>query len=239
MLIIAVSVGALFFCTIIGFGIYGFIHRGQHLSLDALSKGFSSNALYLVFVQLAAYLAVVGFMALLSWTRHQLSLPQAISWNTPSRRPALFALGGGLCLALISDIGNAVLNPWIPKSLPITELFKDRPSAFLLAGFAILIAPWVEEMFFRGFLYPALARYTGALVSILITAGAFTLLHGAQLGYSWAPLLLIFIVGVALTVVRAATRSVAVCVIVHMTYNFILLVETFVATHGFRQMQGF
>lgn len=235
LLIVVVAFVALIFCTVIGFGIYWVLHRGQ--SPDALSKGFSSDALYLVLLQLAAYLVVVGFMALLSWTRHQLSLPQAISWNAPSQRRALFALGGGVCLALISDIGNVVLNPWIPKSLPITELFKDRPSAFLLAGFAILIAPWVEEMFFRGFLYPALARYTGALVSILITAGAFTLLHGAQLSYSWAPLLLIFIVGVTLTAVRAATDSVALCVIVHMTYNFILLAQTFAATHGFRQMQ--
>lgn len=231
-----VAVGALFFCSVVVFAIYWALHRGQ--SPDALSKGFSSNALYLVFLQLAAYLVVVGFMVLLSRTRHQLSLPQAISWNAPSLRRAWFALGGGLCLALISDIGNVVLNPWIPKSLPITELFKDRPSAFLLGGFAVLIAPFVEEMFFRGFLYPALARYTGALASILITGGLFALLHGAQLSYSWAPLLLIFIVGVTLTVVRAATRSVALCVIVHMTYNFILLAQTFAATHGFRQMQG-
>jgi membrane protease YdiL (CAAX protease family) len=70
------------------------------------------------------------------------------------------------------------------------------------------------------------------------TASAFALLHGAQLGYSWAPLLLIFIVGVALTVTRVVTRSVATGVIVHMTYNFVLLLQTYIVTHGFRQMQG-
>jgi uncharacterized protein len=238
LLIGVVAFFSLFFATLGAFGIYLVNHRWQHLSVDALSKQFSRDTLYLVLMQFAAYLLVIGFMALLSWNRHQLSLSQAISWNAPSARHAWYAIAGGLALALVSDVGDVVLSPWIPKSLPITEMFKDRPSALLLAGFGILIAPLVEEMFFRGFLYPALARLTGALPSIVVTATLFTLLHGAQLSFSWAPLLLIFIVGITLTVVRARTHSVALCVIVHMTYNFTLLAQTFVATHGFRQMQG-
>lgn len=238
LLIAVVALISLLFCATVALGVYSFTHRWQHLSVDALSKQFSRDTLYLVLMQLAAYLFVIGFMALLAWNRHQLSLSQAISWNAPSARHAWYAVAGGLALALLSDVGDVVLSPWIPKSLPITELFKDRSSAFLLAGFGILIAPLVEEMFFRGFLYPALARFTGALPSIVITGAAFTLLHGAQLSYSWAPLLLIFIVGLTLTAVRARTNSLALCVIVHMTYNFTLLAQTFVATHGFRQMQG-
>lgn len=236
VLILVTAFFSLMFCTIAGLAVYWFNHRGLHLSSDALSKAFSRDTLYLVFVQLAAYLFIVGFMALLSWSRHHLSLPQAISWNAPSGRRVLSALALGMGLALVSDVGNIVLSRWIPKSLPITEMFKDRPSAFLLAGFGIMVAPLVEEMVFRGFLYPALARFTGAAISILVTASLFTLLHGAQLSFSWAPLLLIFIVGVALTVVRAVTRSVATSVVVHITYNFTLLAQTFVATHGFRQM---
>jgi membrane protease YdiL (CAAX protease family) len=238
LFIAVVAFVSLLFCSLLAFGVYSFTHRWQHLASDALSKAFLRDALYLVVMQLAAYLFVIGFMALLAWNRHQVSLPQAISWNAPSGRHAGYAVCGGIALAFISDVGNAVLGPWIPKSLPITELFKDRPSALLLAGFGILVAPLMEEMFFRGFLYPALARFTGVLPSILMTATLFTLLHGAQLSFSWAPLLLIFIVGVTLTAVRARTRSVALCVIVHMTYNFTLLAQTFFATHGFRQMQG-
>ena len=238
MFIGVVAFVSLLFCSAIAFGVYSVTHRWQQLSSDALSKAFLHDTLYLVMLQLASYLFVIGFMALLAWNRHQVSLPQAISWNAPSGRQAGYAVCGGIVLALVSDVGNVVLGPWIPKSLPITELFKDRPSAFLLAGFGILVAPLMEEMFFRGFLYPALARFTGVLPSIVLTATLFALLHGAQLSFSWAPLLLIFIVGVTLTAVRARTRSVALCVVVHMTYNFTLLAQTFIATHGFRQMQG-
>ena len=98
----------------------------------------------------------------------------------------------------------------------------------LLGAFGILVAPLMEEIVFRGFLYPALARWTGALPSIVVTASAFTLLHGAQLAYAWAPLLLIFMVGVALTVTRAVTKSVATCVIIHMAYNFVLFAQTYI-----------
>jgi hypothetical protein len=189
--------------------------------------------------QFVIYAAIIGFMALLVWVRHKNSLAEAVHWNLPARgRVWAIALITGAGLALISDVGQFALHRWIPDSLPITEFFKDRPSALLLGAFGILIAPLMEELLFRGFLYPALARWTGATASLLITASAFTLLHGAQLGYSWAPLLLIFVVGFTLTVTRIRTNSVATCVIVHMTYNFVLLLQTYIATHGFRQMQG-
>jgi hypothetical protein len=216
--------------------LYMVTHGLRTLDSKALEEALTKNAFFVVPTQFVIYMATLGFMALLLWVRHRVSLLPGIQWNTPSRRRAMNALMIGAGLALFSDIGQIVLDRWIPKSLPITDYFRDRPSALLLGAFGILIAPWMEEFVFRGFLYPALARWIGPAVSVLVTASAFTALHGQQLGYSWAPLLLIFIVGVVLTVTRAVTRSVATCVIIHMTYNFALLAQTYIATHGFRQM---
>jgi membrane protease YdiL (CAAX protease family) len=214
-------------------------HRSPGLNPKVLEDALSKNAFFIVPTQFVIYLAIIGFMALLVWARHKASLAEAVHWNVPTRpRVWGFALITGTALALVSDIGEVVLHRWIPDSLPITEFFKDRPSALLLGAFGILVAPLMEELLFRGFLYPALARWTGATASLIITASAFTLLHGAQLGYSWAPLLLIFVVGFTLTLTRIRTNSVATCVIVHMTYNFVLLLQTYIVTHGFRQMQG-
>lgn len=214
-------------------------HRSSGLNPKALEEALTKNAFFIVPTQFVIYVAIVGFMALLIWVRHRTSLAKAVHWNMPRQgRMLSYALMGGTALAFVSDIGEAVLHRWIPDSLPITEFFKDRPSALLLGAFGILVAPLMEELLFRGFLYPALARWTGAAASVIITASAFTLLHGAQLGYSWAALLLIFIVGLTLTITRVRTNSVATCVIVHMTYNFVLLLQTYIVTHGFRQMQG-
>ena len=219
-------------------GIFSLRLRSHGLTPKAIEDALTKDAFFIVPTQFVIYLVLVGFMAFLVWVRHRTSLAQAVRWNMPDRRLFLNALMLGAALAVVSDIGEVVLHRWIPESLPITEYFKDRPSALLLGAFGILVAPIMEELMFRGFLYPALARWTGAFVSVVITASAFTALHGAQLGYSWAPLLLIFIVGVALTVTRVVTGSVATGVIVHMTYNFALLTQTYIFTHGFRQMQG-
>ena len=219
--------------------IFIFTHRSSGMNPKVLEDTLSKNAFFIVPTQFVIYLTIIGFMALLVWGRHKTSLAEAVHWNVPAHpRVWRLALITGTALALISDIGEVALHRWIPDSLPITEFFKDRPSALLLGAFGILVAPLMEELLFRGFLYPALARWTGATVSLIITASAFTLLHGAQLGYSWAPLLLIFVVGLTLTITRMRTNSVATCVIVHMTYNFVLLLQTYIATHGFRQMQG-
>ena len=240
--VLLIGLMAVFAFLVLG-GLVGAIFlRAQHPQggpiTRAMEDALAKNAFFVVSAQFVSYLAIVGCMVFLVWTRHKMSLSQAIQWNLPGRRLAVNALMIGAALAVVSDVGEVVFHRWIPDSLPITEYFKDRPSAFLLAGFSILIAPLMEELLFRGFLYPALARWTGAFVSVVVTASAFTLLHGAQLGYSWAPLLLIFIVGVALTLTRVITRSVATGVIVHMTYNFVLMLQTYIFTHGFRQMQG-
>jgi hypothetical protein len=238
LLIAIAALGALFLVGTLAAAAYIMSHRSLGMNPKVLQEALGRNAFFIVPTQLVTYLVIIGFMAILVRIRHRNSLLQAVHWNPPSRRYFVNALMVGAALALVSDIGEVVLHRWIPDSLPITEYFKDRPSALLLGAFGVLVAPLMEELMFRGFIYPALARWRGASISVLITAFCFTLLHGAQLGYSWAPLLLIFIVGVTLTVTRRITNSVATCVVMHMTYNFVLLAQTYIFTHGFRQMQG-
>jgi len=234
LLISLISVGSFVFVGVIAAIVYASAHHGRQLD----PKQIATNVFFVLPTEFVSYMAILGCMAILVWIRHQTPLFQAIHWNMPNRNSALRALLIGVGVTFASEIGQFALNRWIPKTLPITELFKDRPSALFLAAFAVLVAPFMEEIFFRGFLYPALARWTGPAVAVLITASAFTVIHGAQLGYSWAALMPIFIVGATLTVTRAITKSVATCVLIHMTYNFLLMAQAFVATHGFRDLQG-
>jgi membrane protease YdiL (CAAX protease family) len=95
----------------------------------------------------------------------------------------------------------------------------------------------MEELFFRGFLYPVLARRLGLPIAVFFTALGFAALHGAQLQFSWGPVLVIFLVGVVLTMVRAKTNSVAAGVLIHMAYNGTITVAMFAATDGFRHLE--
>jgi len=95
----------------------------------------------------------------------------------------------------------------------------------------------MEELFFRGFLYPVLARRLGLPIAVFLTALGFALLHVAQLGRAWGPVLVIFLVGIVLTVVRAKTNSVAAGVLIHMAYNGTITIAMFAATDGFRHLE--
>jgi membrane protease YdiL (CAAX protease family) len=158
-------------------------------------------------------------------------------WNLPEKQLALTALAGGGVMALLSEISSGLLQRWTPKNLPIEEYFKNAASGYALALFGVFVAPVVEELFFRGFLYPALERWIGVVGGLVVTSAAFSLLHGGQLGEAWAPMLVLFLVSSVLTAVRIRTRSVATCVLVHMGYNATLFSIMFIYTQGFRHME--
>lgn len=158
---------------------------------------------------------------------------RAIRWNWPTHRWLGFLLSGMVLYFVLAGLGN--LLP-IPKHLPIDKFFETARQATILSIMAVTLAPLMEELFFRGFLYPVLARRLGVAASIFLTAAAFAVLHGAQLKYSWA-VLIIFLVGLALTVVRAKTKSVAASFLLHVGYNGTLSVLMFAVTGGFRHLE--
>lgn len=188
--------------------------------------------LLLLLSQLLIYIAVFACMKMLVEGKYRVQLWQAIRWNWPRSEWKLLALGAGLLFAL-----NILQNflP-VPKDTPFEHLF-DRPlDAYLLSIIAVSLGPLMEELFFRGFLYPVLARRIGAVWAVLLTALPFGLIHLPQYGWAWAVGLVIFMVGVVCGAVRAATRSVAASFLVHVGYNGMQMLIAVVATQGFRHM---
>jgi membrane protease YdiL (CAAX protease family) len=129
------------------------------------------------------------------------------------------------------------LKRFMPKETPFSELLRRPYALIVIAAFSVTLGPLIEELFFRGFLYPVLRRHFGVLTGILVTALGFGLVHAAQYGYSWLSIFLIFVVGVVLAVVREAKNSVAAGFLVHAGYNGTIIGLLFVATDGFRHLE--
>jgi hypothetical protein len=186
-------------------------------------------------VMIAQVLVYAVVFALMRWRVDEAGRQfwTAIRWNWPQARWGGYLLLGVALYFVLIGLGQVLP---IPKNLPIDQFFQTARQAGIVSVVAVTLAPFMEELFFRGFLYPVLARKTGAVMGILVTSLLFGLLHGAQLGYSWA-VLIIFLVGVALTTVRAATKSVAASFLVHVGYNGTLSLLLFVATSGFRHLE--
>jgi membrane protease YdiL (CAAX protease family) len=184
--------------------------------------------------QAVAYLVVLLCMFLLVRSRSGASFAPAIQWNWPGRASVAFFVSG-ILLALAVD-GLSRYLP-LPKSLPIEDMFNNTANAYLMAVFGLTMAPLLEELFFRGLLYPVLRRRMGIAVAVLLTAVGFAAIHSVQLGYAWAPILSIFVVGVVFTVVRQRWSSVGASFLMHCGYNFTLFSLLWFASDHFRHLE--
>jgi len=299
------------------------------------------------------YVAMLATMYLLVTRYRHHPFWQSAAWHWPRSNWWLVCLVGGGLLALGLGLLSRLLP--IPKSLPMDRLFRDRQGAYLMMFLGVAVAPLAEEMFFRGFLYPALDRWLqtlfmvrqqlrsasqwvlllagwgylehrlpsawslllaavaflavgvlfltrslrsggkpahrvlllgigflvwgvasrlvsdgtfalatfvlltlvfllgvtgmagalapspagrlGRLLAVLVTSSGFAMIHGEQLGGAWGPLLVIFIVGLVLTIIRVVTRSVAPGFLIHVGYNLTLFGVLFFGTDHFRHLE--
>jgi len=202
--------------------------RYPHESLSDIAQ----KPILLLVSQLPVYIAVALFMIMLVEGKYHVPFWQALRWNWPSAQWKLLGLGA-VMLVVLSVLQS--LLP-MPKDTPFEHLF-DRPrDAYLLSIIAVSIGPLMEELFFRGFLYPVLARRMGVVWGVLLTALPFGLIHLPQYGWAWGAALVIFLVGVVCGAVRAATKSVAASFLVHVGYNGTQMLIAVAATHGFRHL---
>jgi membrane protease YdiL (CAAX protease family) len=122
----------------------------------------------------------------------------------------------------------------MPTTAPIYELFKNQALSWTATFFGIFVAPAAEELAFRGFLLPVLARNFGKVAGIVVTSTIFALLHAEQIGHAWAAVAILFGVSVVLCLFRLRFHSVAVSTLVHMSYNSVLFLAMIYATGGYR-----
>lgn len=156
----------------------------------------------------------------------------AIKWNWPSAAWRMLGLGAVMLLGL-SMLENFLP---MPKEVPFDKLFAHARDAYLLAIIAVSLGPLVEEIFFRGFFYPVIARRWGAGWGVFLSALPFAAMHLPQYGYAWTALLVVMIVGLVCGTVRAVTGSVAASFLVHVGYNGTQMLIALVWTRGFTHL---
>jgi membrane protease YdiL (CAAX protease family) len=192
----------------------------------------SKKSILLIASQVLLYIPVAACMVVLVEGKYHVRFWQAIRWNWPRAEWRLLALGAVMFFAL--GLLQSVLP--MPKDTPFEHLF-DRPlDAYLLSIIAVTLGPLMEELFFRGFMYPVLARRMGMAWGVVLTALPFGLIHLPQYGWAWGAALVIFLVGVVCGVVRAVMKSVGASFLVHAGFNGTQMLIAIVMTQGFRHM---
>jgi membrane protease YdiL (CAAX protease family) len=178
-------------------------------------------------------IALVGFIA--GWIRlvrraSFIEYVRLFPSRTFSTR-SLIGLGMGSALSVL------FASAFLPSAgqTPLEKLLTTRSAIAMFAVFGVAVAPILEEIIFRGFLFRVLWEIRGPRAAILVTAALFALLHAGQLAGNWGSVLLIFAVGCILSFVRYRSNSIIPSFIVHTSYNatlFMLFVASAIVQKG-------
>jgi len=180
-------------------------------------------AFFVVYV--AALLVVVPFVG------HYGFWPQSVylglSW-ADFRRNFWQGIGYGLAYRLLPSLPVLVIVLfWTLLGHPPELPPGNNPvagqlvfSATWFAGFlrAVVLAPVVEEYFYRGLLYPLLRSAHGVRKAIVISSVLFGIMHGVSLIGFWA-----VFAGIGMALAYENTGSLATPIIAHMLVNAIAI----------------
>jgi membrane protease YdiL (CAAX protease family) len=143
------------------------------------------------------------------------------------RKPTAAQLGLAVLLAVANQPVVSLLT-WASRGLAPAQWAEEFDSlqrilevVFAQKAVAMMVtvsvaAPLAEELFFRGFALPALARSWGPLAAAVTTGAMFSVLHLNKVGF-----LGLWEIGVLLALLRLSTGSLWPSVVCHATNNAI------------------
>jgi membrane protease YdiL (CAAX protease family) len=186
--------------------------------VDLRPEDFTTGELLLM--QGLLHLILVGFVVLIVKVIHRRPLLKTLHWHRTSTFTTASLVKGGILLAVLVLVISGLLPPSAPT--PIERQLRSMESMYLFALFAIGIAPFVEEIIVRGFLFEVFSDVVSLRAAVPLTTLLFAGLHVLQLWGNWGAMLLIFGVGYTLGVVRYRSGSLISCWIIHTTYNAVI-----------------
>jgi membrane protease YdiL (CAAX protease family) len=179
----------------------------------------------------ALFLTEVCSVPLALWVWWRWDRRGGPNWSFPRRRAAVYASVVGASWMVRAWLLLTLLAVLFDVHLGLTaaylEVFgrAEAEQPWLMYSVAVLLAPIVEELAFRGALLDGLCRMRGPRAAIVISALLFAAVHAPTHG---GQVLLVAIVGLALGWLRCATGSLLLCIVGHSLFNTSAIALAFV-----------
>ena len=143
----------------------------------------------------------------------------SLGWNWGGHR-ILYWLMFSACVLLTIQILSQVLVRFISEQeSPFDQMLKSSQQVRIaVAALAVLTAPVVEEIVYRGVLFSALRKRIGPVATVTAVTVTFAGVHVFQNRGAWVSIIGLTVLSFALTMVRAKSKSILPCVFIH-TFN--------------------
>lgn len=223
---------ALVAANIVAFAGYVLLASALHLQGPMLK--LQTNTVFVLALQLILYIFLLTYIYVFIRFYYRASFWVALKWKKLSAHNTVRYLLGGVALSVVV----IAIPPLLPekKSFPLERMFNSPASAYAIAVFAIVIAPFMEELLFRGLLFAFFEKHGGLTFAIVSTAILFSGLHIFEYWGAWHQIIMILIVGLTFSIVRGVTDSLTPSYILHMAYNSTQMALLFVQTQHFHKM---
>jgi membrane protease YdiL (CAAX protease family) len=151
--------------------------------IDWIATSAAPNRHYEFSLFFAVLMIGAGCLALQHEYRvspRQFGLHRGVFSSPPARRWTLIAVATMGSLRALGLLVSYSRDPNLPRHLPpdVQEIWAHLPGFIV---FAVVLAPVVEELGFRGYLYLALRQNWGKTIAALVASVIFGMMHGKEL----------------------------------------------------------
>lgn len=177
-------------------------------------------ALVLTIATLPAQAVTLLFCWAIVTRRGKLPFLQSLGWNWAGRSVLYWSLVSLGVVAFVNFASNYLLR-WLPdRPSPFEELLRSSPSVRIATVvLAIIGAPLVEEIVYRGVLFSGLRKRLSGTATVLAVTLIFVGVHVPQYLGAWRTVAGLTLLSLVLTIVRARTSSVLPSFLIHLLNN--------------------
>lgn len=212
-----VSVALLLGTQLIAMFIYFGVQMSRTGSLPKTVEIDWLLAILSIAAAIPAHLLTLVFCWFVVTERGQRPFWQSMGWGW---RPQFKWIHAAALAALMMAVAILFSKILPHQETDLEKILKLGTSVRVLTALlAVLSAPLVEEVVYRGVLYPGLERQWGAAAGVVGATLLFALVHVPQYWGSWAAISTIVLLSLVLTILRAATGSILPGVATHFFYN--------------------
>ena len=154
-------------------------------------------------------------------------------------KPKLATMLSILLAIVLFGVATLVTSLWGGSKTDLDLLIESSlPARFVLAFAAVVTAPLVEEIIYRGVLYAPLERAAGKVIAIFAVSFLFSGVHVFQYWNNVAVIVVITLLSFTLTAVRAYTGKILLPFIIHLIFNGIqsvlIVIDAFIDHDAFK-----